>query len=113
MSSEASGVRPLTKSESPTTNVRTPSKSRCGSRAAMAAGMAGRGRSTTQAPSKSVDSYAVMAERGPAEPSRRRSEETTSSQASVDRPSGAWAEWHAMSDTSRPSMPGWRPGRMT
>eukprot|EP00969_Alexandrium_andersonii_P166631 7363112-Alexandrium_andersonii.AAC.1 len=54
-----------------------------------------------------------MAERGPAEPSRRRSEETTSSQASADSPSGAWTEWHVMSATSRPSMPGWRPGRMT
>eukprot|EP00969_Alexandrium_andersonii_P364805 15464884-Alexandrium_andersonii.AAC.1 len=72
----------------------------------MAAGMAGRGRSTTLAPSRSADSYTVMAMRGPAEPSRRRSEETTSSQASADRPSGAWTEWRAMSATSRPSMPG-------
>eukprot|EP00969_Alexandrium_andersonii_P132870 5876286-Alexandrium_andersonii.AAC.1 len=76
MSSEVSGDRPLTKSESPTTNVRTPSRSRCGSSAEMAAGMAGCGRSATQAPSRSSASYTVMAERGPAEPSSRRSEET-------------------------------------
>eukprot|EP00969_Alexandrium_andersonii_P363641 15462383-Alexandrium_andersonii.AAC.1 len=72
----------------------------------MAAGTAGRGRSTTQAPSRSAVSYTVMAERGPAEPSRRRSEETTSSQPSADRPSGAWTEWHVMSATSHPPMPG-------
>eukprot|EP00969_Alexandrium_andersonii_P067996 2999444-Alexandrium_andersonii.AAC.1 len=56
-SSDVSGARPLTKSESPTTNVRIPRRSRWGSSAAMAAGMAGRGRRTTQAPSKSAASY--------------------------------------------------------
>eukprot|EP00969_Alexandrium_andersonii_P070349 3104852-Alexandrium_andersonii.AAC.1 len=60
----------------------------------MAAGMAGRGRSTTQAPSRSAASHTVMPERGPAEPSRRRREETTSSQPSAARPSGAWTGWH-------------------
>eukprot|EP00969_Alexandrium_andersonii_P111172 4907826-Alexandrium_andersonii.AAC.1 len=78
MVSEGSGVRPLTKSESPTTKVRIPSRSRWGSIAAMAAGMAGRGMVTTRAPSRSVALYTVTAESGPAEPSSHRSDETTS-----------------------------------
>eukprot|EP00969_Alexandrium_andersonii_P295773 13074056-Alexandrium_andersonii.AAC.1 len=79
----------------------------------MAAGMAGRGRSTTQAPSRSAASYTVTAERGPAEPSRRRSADTTPCQSASDRLPGAWTVWHVTSTMSRPSMPGRRPGRRT
>eukprot|EP00969_Alexandrium_andersonii_P106738 4708558-Alexandrium_andersonii.AAC.2 len=113
MSSEVSGGNPLTKTASPTTNERTPRRSRWGSRAAIAAGIAGRGMSTTQEPSRSEASYTVAAERGPAEPSRGRNAPTIPAQSSADIPLGAWIAWHVTSTTSRPSMPGWRPGRST
>eukprot|EP00969_Alexandrium_andersonii_P339375 15001357-Alexandrium_andersonii.AAC.1 len=79
----------------------------------MAAGMACRGRSTTQAPSRSDASYTATAERGPAEPSRRRSADATPCQSASGRPLGAWTAWHVTSTMSRPSMPGSRPGRRT
>eukprot|EP00969_Alexandrium_andersonii_P239609 10577275-Alexandrium_andersonii.AAC.1 len=106
MSSEVSGVRPLTKTASPTTKARTPRRSRCGSRAATAAGIAGRGRSTTQEPSRSEASYTVTAERGPAEPSRSRSASTTPCHSAAAIPFGAWTAWQVTSTTSRPSIPG-------